>query len=69
MLVSRWERASVFHRLYSLLATGKPIGKARLEAKPWANYCIEYARMLEQGLITSADESHASEEDTEEEEA
>ncbi len=51
------------------VATGKPIGKARLEAKPWANYCIEYARMLEQGLITAADESNAPEEDTEEEES
>jgi DnaK suppressor protein len=30
--------------------TGKPIPKARLEAQPWARYCIEYARMLEQGL-------------------
>ena len=33
-------------------ATGKPIAKARLEAKPWAKYSIEYARMLEQGLVT-----------------
>lgn len=32
-------------------ATGKPIAKARLEATPWARYCIEYARMLEQGLV------------------
>jgi len=29
--------------------TGKPIGKARLEAQPWARYCVEYARTLEQG--------------------
>jgi DnaK suppressor protein len=27
--------------------TGKPIGKPRLEAKPWARYGIEYARKLE----------------------
>lgn len=33
------------------VATGKPIGKARLEAKPWAKYCIEYARMLENGTV------------------
>ena len=33
------------------VATGKPIGKARLEAKPWAKYCIEYARMLESGML------------------
>lgn len=31
--------------------TGKPITKARLEAQPWARYSIEYARMLEQGLV------------------
>jgi len=29
--------------------TGKPIPKARLEAQPWARYCVEHARMLEQG--------------------
>ena len=28
--------------------TGKPIGRARLEARPWARYCVEHARMLEQ---------------------
>ncbi|MGD0540842.1 MAG: TraR/DksA C4-type zinc finger protein [Tepidisphaeraceae bacterium] len=27
--------------------TGKPIGRARLEAQPWARYSIEYARKLE----------------------
>lgn len=31
--------------------TGEPIPKARLEAQPWARYCVEYARMLEQGLV------------------
>jgi DnaK suppressor protein len=31
--------------------TGKPIPKARLEAQPWARYCVEYARMLEQGIV------------------
>lgn len=36
--------------------TGKPIGKARLEARPWARYCVEYARMLEQGLLTEKEE-------------
>jgi len=30
-------------------ATGKPITKARLRAIPWAKYCIEYARRLEEG--------------------
>jgi RNA polymerase-binding protein DksA len=27
--------------------TQKPINKPRLEAQPWARYCIEYARALE----------------------
>ncbi len=31
--------------------TGKPIPKARLEAQPWARYCVEYARMVEEGLV------------------
>ncbi|MHC4124467.1 MAG: TraR/DksA family transcriptional regulator [Planctomycetota bacterium] len=30
------------------LATGKLISKARLKAKPWAKYCMKYARKLEQ---------------------
>ena len=32
-------------------ATGKPIKRARLEAKPWARYSVEYATKLEQGLV------------------
>jgi len=35
--------------------TQKPIQKARLEARPWARYCVEYARMLEQGLVIEED--------------
>jgi RNA polymerase-binding protein DksA len=31
--------------------TGEPIPKPRLEAQPWARYCVEYARMVEQGLV------------------
>jgi DnaK suppressor protein len=31
--------------------TGKPIGKPRLEAQPWAKYSIEYARQLETNLM------------------
>jgi RNA polymerase-binding protein DksA len=31
--------------------TGKPIGKARLKASPWARYCIKYATMVEKGLV------------------
>jgi len=35
--------------------SGKPISKARLEAQPWARYCIEYARMLEKGLVIKSE--------------
>ena len=31
--------------------TGKPIGKARLEAKPWARFSIEYTRKMENGMV------------------
>jgi RNA polymerase-binding protein DksA len=31
------------------LGTGRPIGKPRLEAKPWAKYSIDYARQVEKG--------------------
>jgi len=31
------------------LATGNPIGKARLKAKPWAKYCYEYTLAQEKG--------------------
>ena len=37
--------------------TGKLIAKARLEAKPWARYCVGYARMLEDGLVTEQEQS------------
>ncbi len=33
------------------LATHRPISRARLTAKPWAKYCIEYARLKEQGRV------------------
>jgi DnaK suppressor protein len=39
------------HTFGTCEGTGKPISKARLEAQPWARYCVEYARMLEQGLV------------------
>ena len=38
------------------LGTGEPIGKTRLQARPWAKYCIEYARKVEQGLVQPGDE-------------
>jgi len=31
--------------------SGKPIPKARLEAIPWARYCVEHATQLEKGLV------------------
>ncbi len=33
------------------LGTGKRIALSRLRAKPWAKYCIEYARLHEQGRL------------------
>ena len=36
--------------------TGEPIAKARLEAKPWARYCIEYAKMIESGQVKRQEE-------------
>ena len=33
------------------VATGKLISKARLNAKPWAKYSVEFATKLEQGLV------------------
>ena len=36
--------------------TGKPISKARLKAQPWAKHCVEYARMLEKGLVPEHEE-------------
>ena len=40
------------------LGTGGPIGAARLRAKPWAKYCIEYARKVEQGLVRPGENHH-----------
>lgn len=38
-------------RTYGIcMATNRPISKSRLRAKPWAKYCIEYARKRELGL-------------------
>ena len=49
---------------------GTPIAKARLEANPWARYCVGYARMLEQGLVPKQEQSIlGSEEETEPEES
>jgi RNA polymerase-binding protein DksA len=39
------------------LGTGQPIGAARLKARPWSKYCIEYAKLLEKGLVQPKEES------------
>ncbi|MFQ5589691.1 MAG: TraR/DksA family transcriptional regulator [Phycisphaerae bacterium] len=42
--------ARIDSRTYGVcLATHKKISTARLRAKPWARYCIEYARAREEG--------------------
>ena len=38
------------------LGTGEAINLARLKARPWAKYGIEYARMIEQGLVDPNDD-------------
>ena len=45
--------------------TGKTIAKARLNAKPWARYCIDYARMVEEGLILEGEKIPAEEQEDE----
>ena len=43
--------------------TGKPIARARLNANPWARYCIDYARMVEEGLVIEGERVPAEEQD------
>jgi len=31
--------------------TDKLIPRARLEAKPWCKYCVEYAQLIEKGMV------------------
>lgn len=51
--------ARIEQRTYGVcLGTGKPINKARLRAKPWAKYCIEYARLVEKGLVRPEEEEN-----------
>jgi len=52
------------NRTYGIcLGTGQAITNARLRARPWSKYGIEYARMLEKGLVRPAEpqESYAEE--------
>jgi len=49
------------------LGTGAAISKSRLRARPWAKYCIEYARQLEKGLVRPGEETQRQEEGATEE--
>ncbi len=42
--------------------TKKTISKARLEANPWAKYCIEYAIMVEKGQIIEGEKIYDDQE-------
>ncbi len=43
-------------RIYGVcLGTAKPIGLARLKARPWSKYCIDYARLVEQGKVATGE--------------
>lgn len=35
--------------------TGEPIPKPRLEGIPWTRYCVQYAEMLEKGMVDEED--------------
>jgi len=45
---------------------GEPIPKARLEAIPWARYCVNCATLVEKGRLTVNDEEDEIEPDSEE---
>jgi len=47
--------------------TGVPIAKARLDARPWARYCIDYARMVEKGLVIEGEKRYSEGREDEEE--
>ncbi|RPI60202.1 MAG: hypothetical protein EHM48_07635 [Planctomycetaceae bacterium] len=49
------------------MGTGEPIAKPRLMARPWAKYCIEYARMIEKGLIRPPEASNDIEPESDDE--
>ena len=42
------------------LGTTEAIGVVRLKARPWAKYCIDYARMLEKGLVRRDDDRESA---------
>jgi RNA polymerase-binding protein DksA len=48
------------------LGTAKPIGLPRLKARPWAKYCIDYARMVEKGMVRPGETLFDQDEEEEE---
>jgi RNA polymerase-binding protein DksA len=48
--------------------TGKPIPAARLQAKPWAKYTVEFARMLEKGVVRPPDNDAGFDDEDDEDE-
>ena len=48
-----WALKKIYKGTYGICeVTGESIGRPRLEAKPWARYCIDYARKIEKGLAS-----------------
>ena len=45
------------------VGTGEAIGLARLKARPWAKYSIEYTRLMEQGLVSPLDEEELADDE------
>lgn len=43
--------------------TSNPISKPRLTANPWARYCIEYATMVEKGLVIEGEKIYEEDEE------
>lgn len=50
------------------MGTGQPIGKARLQARPWAKFCIDYARQVEKGLARGPERAASASDKDEESE-
>jgi RNA polymerase-binding protein DksA len=47
------------------LGTGEPIPTARLQAKPWAKYTVDFTRKLEQGLVSEPEDNDDEEDEDE----
>ena len=58
--------ARIEEKTYGIcMGTGEAIPLARLRAKPWAKYTVEYTRMLEKGLVREPDPGNPFDEDEE----